>query len=156
MSQSPFDAFVSYSRSDWIHNFTRVSLDGQKVLLDKANYVMWRHDLSPDAVSYLEAKALAERPFGDRYDWRLPTLDEAFFLLGRESGTQTGDLYLPAGFAALSHAIVWCGDLLDQYHAWTVDFSDPANCMALNREHQRAGVLAVRNLHFDSEEFFRF
>ncbi len=103
------------------HNYLKQTLNGDKVVLDKATGLMWQQSGSPDEMTYATAKKyirdLNTQRLAGYNDWRLPTLEEAMSLMEPKKD----ELYLDSVFdpAQLS---IRTADKFSVSSAWTVSF----------------------------------
>jgi len=104
------------------HDYIEQTLNGDKVVLDKATGLMWQESGSPDRLTYAKAEKfvrdLNKQHFAGFTDWRLPTLEEAMSLMEPK---KYGDLYIDPVFDKTQRWI-WTADKYSAGAAWGVVF----------------------------------
>ena len=106
------------------NNYQSRTINGDKVVIDRATGLMWHQSGSSEYMTYEKAEQwirdLNNRGYAGYNDWRLPTLEEGASLL--ENSKQNGDLYIDSVFSD-RQSWIWTGDKYGSDAAWVVGFS---------------------------------
>ena len=107
------------------NQFEAKSINGDKVVVDRASDLMWQQSGSSKYINYNAAKKfiddLNNKGFAGFNDWRMPTLEEAMSLM--ETEKKNGNLYIDPVFDKQQDWI-WTSDLVQgESRAWVVDFN---------------------------------
>lgn len=117
-----FDSDRNKTASGAQNEYEERTLEGGKVVIDRATGLMWQQSGSLEYMTYEQAKAYVAQLNRDHFagfsDWRLPTLEEAMSLMEPK---KSGDLYIDAKFDAKQS---WIGtaDTFSAGRAWHVFF----------------------------------
>jgi hypothetical protein len=119
-----FDNYKNKSGS-FNNNYQLRTINGDKVVIDRATGLMWHQSGSSDRMKYENAELwindLNSNGYAGYHDWRLPTLEEGASLL--ESSKKNGYLYIDPIFSN-KQQWMWTGDTFGSGAAWVVNFYD--------------------------------
>ncbi|MCU0645143.1 MAG: DUF1566 domain-containing protein, partial [bacterium] len=121
-----FDSSWNKSGSGFKHKFEAKTINGKKVVIDRASGLMWQQGGSSDSMLFKKTKSWIAELNRQRYagfsDWRLPTLEEAMSLM--EPDKMNGDLYIDPIFDSNQRWIWTCDLEQGGSSAWVVGFDD--------------------------------
>lgn len=113
-----------YGHSTINHNYERMTINGDIVVIDNATGLMWHQSGSDIYMTFEKTNKwlmeLNSRGYAGYHDWRLPTVEDAASLL--ESSEKNGYLYIDPVFDK-KQSFIWTGDKkAGSRAAWRVDF----------------------------------
>jgi hypothetical protein len=119
------DKYMNENGSGFKHNYEIQTLNGDKVVIDRASELMWQQGGSNEYMYYEPAKKwiadLNRRGYAGFKDWRLPSLEEAMSLM--ESKKMNGDLYVDPVFDKIQRWIWTADPVAGSEAAWVVSFN---------------------------------
>ena len=111
-------------KGEFQNDYEQKSINGDKVVIDRATGLMWHQNGSSASMKWNEAKdwvkELNRRGYAGYRDWRLPTVEEAASLL--ESSEKNGDLLYIDPLFSDEQSMIWTGDKDGSEDAWDVSF----------------------------------
>ncbi len=118
-----FDSDKNRSGKGIAHQYRRIKIKGEELVLDLATGLFWQQSGSNGEINHEEARAyiaeLNTHTFAGYNDWRLPTLEEAMSLM--KPKTSKDGFYVDAIFAKTQRWI-WTADQSSASVAWVVSF----------------------------------
>lgn len=118
-----YDGFWNPEVQGVQHQYEVIERAGEKLVIDHATKLTWQQGGSSLYMTFENAKAyvreLNEEGFAGYHDWRLPTLEEAMYLMEREK--KNGDLYIDPVFDR-TQRYIWTSDKFSESSCWVAYF----------------------------------
>jgi len=117
-----FDSELNQNGS-FVNDYLEDTINGDKVIIDRATNLMWHQSGSSNEMELSEAKewisSLNSRGYAGYNDWKLPTLEEGASLL--ENSKSSNGFFVDSKFSK-KQILIWTGDSIGSGLAWVVFF----------------------------------